>query len=102
MKDELDFDTACFSLVPLPVETWGPFIFVNPDRQARPLGETLGNLPELVAAIGLDLGAIRRQVRHTFEVAANWKVVNGTTSSTTTAPSRIRPSATSLTWTSTP
>jgi choline monooxygenase len=75
MKDEPDFDKACFSLVPLPVETWGPFIFVNPNPHAPLLGATLGQLPELVAATGLDLGAIKRRVRRTFEIAANWKVV---------------------------
>ncbi len=75
MKDEPEFDKACYSLVSLPVEAWGPFIFANPDPAARPLGETLGMLPELVAATGLDLGGIRRRVRQTYEIAANWKVV---------------------------
>ena len=33
------------SLVPLRLETWGPFLFVNPDEDAPPLAETLGPLP---------------------------------------------------------
>jgi choline monooxygenase len=48
---------------------------VNPDPAARPLAETLETLPQLVAATGLDLGAIRRRARQTYEIDANWKVV---------------------------
>ena len=39
---------------PLAVDTWGPFVFVNPDPDAAPLADTLGELPELVAKSGLD------------------------------------------------
>ena len=74
-KDEPGFDPGAFSLVPLSVDTWGPFIFVNLDRGAAPLADLLGALPDLVAATGLDLGAIRRRVRRTYDIAANWKVV---------------------------
>lgn len=75
MKDEPGFDRAAFPLIPLPVETWGPFIFVNPDRHAAPLASMLGELPALVAAIGLDLAGLKRRVRRTYEIAANWKAV---------------------------
>ena len=75
MKDEPGFDPAAFPLVALPVETWGPFIFVNPDREAAPLAGLLGALPELTAASGIRLGALRRRVRRTYDIAANWKVV---------------------------
>jgi choline monooxygenase len=74
-KDELGFDPAEFPLLPVQVETWGPFIFVNPDTQAPPLAETLSELPRLTEATGLDLGAIRRRVRREYAIAANWKVV---------------------------
>ena len=75
MRDEQDFDPAAFSLVSLPVETWGPFIFVNPDRQAQPFAAVLGTLPALTDASGVRLGALRRRVRRTYDIAANWKVV---------------------------
>src|ERR1700730_6200891 len=39
MKDESDFDMQAFSLHCAQVDTWGPFIFVNLDPQARPLKE---------------------------------------------------------------
>ncbi len=74
-KDEPGFDRAAFPLVPIQLETWGPFIFVNPDPQAPPLAAVLGDLPRMVAATGLDLGAIKRRVRREYAIAANWKVV---------------------------
>jgi phenylpropionate dioxygenase-like ring-hydroxylating dioxygenase large terminal subunit len=74
-KDEPGFDRRQFSLFPILVETWGPFIFVNTDTHARPLGELLSELPALVSATGLDLNALRHRVRRTYEIAANWKVV---------------------------
>lgn len=75
MADETDFDVAAFALVTVPVATWGPFIFVNLDPAAAPLDAMLGELPGLVAATGLDLGGIKRRVRRTVEIQANWKVV---------------------------
>ncbi|MGZ3676448.1 MAG: aromatic ring-hydroxylating oxygenase subunit alpha [Ktedonobacterales bacterium] len=36
-KEEASFDERAFRLIPMQVETWGPFIFVNPDREAGPL-----------------------------------------------------------------
>lgn len=75
MRDEPDFDMACYSLVPVRVEAWGPFIFANPDREAPPLASVLGDLPAMVDATGLRLDAIQRKVRRTYDIAANWKVV---------------------------
>ena len=42
---ERAFDPATCGLVPVAVDTWGPLIFVNPDRFADPLSTTLGNPP---------------------------------------------------------
>lgn len=75
MKDEPGFDPDAYPLVTLPVETWGPFVFVNPDREAAPLTSVLGALPELTATSGIRLDALRRRVRRTYDIAANWKVV---------------------------
>lgn len=74
-KDEPGFRAADYPLLSLPVETWGPFIFVNPDPTAPPLANVLGTLPELTAACGIQLNALRRRVRREYEIAANWKVV---------------------------
>jgi phenylpropionate dioxygenase-like ring-hydroxylating dioxygenase large terminal subunit len=75
MKDEPDFDRTCYGLHALPCETWGPFIFVNPDRGAAPLADALGELPRLVAATSLDLVGLRRRVRRRYDIGANWKIV---------------------------
>ena len=71
---EPGFDRAELGLVPVGVETWGPFVFVNPDRGAAPLAETLGELPDLLAGAGLELGSLRFLRRSHAEYQANWKV----------------------------
>jgi phenylpropionate dioxygenase-like ring-hydroxylating dioxygenase large terminal subunit len=69
------FDKGELGLVAASVGTWGPFVFVNPDPDAAPLAETLGELPALVAAAGLDVDALRFHHRAAGpEYAANWKV----------------------------
>lgn len=75
MADEDAFDRTAFSLIPIAIDTWGPFIFVNLDPAAPPLATVLGELPQLVAATGLDLEGLQRRVRRTVEIEANWKVV---------------------------
>jgi phenylpropionate dioxygenase-like ring-hydroxylating dioxygenase large terminal subunit len=72
---EPGFDPEELSLVSVQVGTWGPFVFVNPDLEAPPLAETLGPLPELVAAAGLDVDALRHHHRVDSELDANWKIV---------------------------
>jgi phenylpropionate dioxygenase-like ring-hydroxylating dioxygenase large terminal subunit len=69
------FDRDELALVPASVDAWGPFVFVNPDAEASPLADTLGELPALVAAVGLDVDALRFHHRAAGpEYAANWKV----------------------------
>jgi len=72
---EAGFDTANFSLLPAAVDTWGPFLFVNPDADADPLADTLGDLPAIVARSGLDLDTLRFHSHHEWPIEANWKVV---------------------------
>jgi phenylpropionate dioxygenase-like ring-hydroxylating dioxygenase large terminal subunit len=72
---EPGFDRDELSLLRVQVDTWGPFVFVNPDAEARPLAETLGELPALVASAGIDVHALRFRMRAPFELAANWKIV---------------------------
>jgi phenylpropionate dioxygenase-like ring-hydroxylating dioxygenase large terminal subunit len=71
---EPGLDPAELGLMPVAVDTWGPFVFVNPDASAAPLAETLGELPGLVADAGIDVDALRFLRRTTSDVAANWKV----------------------------
>jgi phenylpropionate dioxygenase-like ring-hydroxylating dioxygenase large terminal subunit len=71
---EPGFDRRGFSLLPVAVETWGPFVFVNPDPEAGPLEEALGGLPALVAQSGVQLERLRLRERSEWEIASNWKV----------------------------
>jgi phenylpropionate dioxygenase-like ring-hydroxylating dioxygenase large terminal subunit len=57
------------SLLPLSLETWGPFVFVSPDPGAAPLRETLGELHDAVPVEGLTF-----HHRVEYELEANWKV----------------------------
>jgi choline monooxygenase len=71
---EAGFDPAGLSLRPVAVEAWGPFVFVNPDPEAAPLAQTLGDLPALVAESGVDLDAVRFHSHYEWEIKSNWKV----------------------------
>jgi choline monooxygenase len=68
----LDTDGIC--LLELPVEAWGPMVFVNPDVAAAPLAETLGPVPGHFAGGGIDLDGLRFYRRTDLEVACNWKI----------------------------
>jgi phenylpropionate dioxygenase-like ring-hydroxylating dioxygenase large terminal subunit len=72
---EHGFDTESLGLVPVAVDTWGPFVFVNPEPEAEPLDGHLGDLPERLAAGGLDVSTLRFHARaESDEYACNWKV----------------------------
>jgi phenylpropionate dioxygenase-like ring-hydroxylating dioxygenase large terminal subunit len=72
---EAGFDRADYCLRRVAVDTWGPFVFVNRDTGAAPLAEVLGELPERVAAAGVDLSALHHRDREEWPVAANWKAI---------------------------
>ena len=71
---EPGFDPSGLSLLPVSIDTWGPFVFVNPDPEAPPLLEALGNLPDTVARSGLDLDGLRFHSHVPWEQQVNWKV----------------------------
>ncbi len=71
---EPGFETDGICLRELTVETWGPLVFVNPDAGAAPLAETLGALPELVAAGGVEVERLRFRRRSESDLACNWKI----------------------------
>ena len=69
------FDREALSLVPVSAEAWGPFVFVNPDRDAEPLASALGELPRLLADGGIEVDGLRFHSRaESDEYACNWKV----------------------------
>ncbi|MCS7007242.1 MAG: aromatic ring-hydroxylating dioxygenase subunit alpha [Thermoleophilia bacterium] len=71
---EPGFDHDALSLRPIAVDTWGPFVFASPDPDAPPLAEALGELPEILARSGLDVGELRFHSHHEWPISANWKV----------------------------
>ena len=71
---EADFDPSGLSLRPVSVDTWGPFVFVNPDTDAPALASTLGDLPALVAESGIDLDRLRFHSHDEWTINSNWKV----------------------------
>ena len=73
-QGEDGFDPEALGLLPLGVDTWGPFVFVNPDPASSPLEETLGSLPTRVADAGVDVDTLRFHSRATSSYAANWKI----------------------------
>jgi choline monooxygenase len=71
---EPDFEPDSLSLLPASVGVWGPFLFANPDPDAEPLSDWLGELPAILAR-DLDLDAVAFHSRVEFGSNANWKVV---------------------------
>jgi len=73
-REDPGFDAAGLGLVPMAVGRWGPFVFVNPDADAERFAEALGDLPDVVAAHGLDVDALVFHHRVEYEIRANWKI----------------------------
>jgi choline monooxygenase len=67
-----DFDRAEHSLVPVKVDTWERFVFVNLDPQAAPLREFLGKMAEWAAPLGI--GTLQFAERRRYTLNCNWKV----------------------------
>ena len=70
---EPGFETSELALHEIKVDSWGPFVFVNPDADAAPLAEALGDVPARLAGI-LDVDALEFRFRSEFELDANWKI----------------------------
>jgi len=67
-----DFDRAKNGLVPIHVETWQKFVFVNLDPHAAPLKDFLGELVQRVEPLGFaDLQFVERR---SYVQNCNWKV----------------------------
>src|SRR6516164_6248347 len=54
--------------------TLGPFVFVNTSADGPPLETVLGDLSEIIAGVGVDLGGLRRRQRFEYTLPANWKI----------------------------
>lgn len=66
------FDREAMSLVPIQVEAWGPWLFVNPELDAAPLAPRLTELDaRLEASSWSELEFVHR---NEWTLACNWKV----------------------------
>jgi choline monooxygenase len=79
LKGMVEFDGVCNfnradnGLVPVRLDSWENFIFVNLDGAARPLLEFLGKVPELVAPLKLSEN-LHYFDRRIYTLDCNWKV----------------------------
>jgi choline monooxygenase len=60
-----------FALAPVRLKEWFNIIFVNLDRDAKPLGESLGELPR--QAEKFQFSGMKLFERRTYEMECNWK-----------------------------
>lgn len=67
-----NFDRAQNGLVPIRVETWECFVFVNLDDNAQSLPDFLGGLVKRVAPLGV--GKLHYFDRRIYNINCNWKV----------------------------
>jgi choline monooxygenase len=67
-----NFDRSQNGLVPVRVETWECFVFVNLDNHAAPLAEFLGGLVKRMAP--LEISKLHYFDRRTYDIHCNWKV----------------------------
>src|ERR1700686_3473759 len=66
------FDRSTMGMVPLRVETWEQFIFVNFDAHAEPLATFLGEIPR--QARGFQFDGLQMVERRDYLIDCNWKV----------------------------
>jgi phenylpropionate dioxygenase-like ring-hydroxylating dioxygenase large terminal subunit len=70
---EPGFELHELGLKAIQVDTWGPFVFVNPETDPPPLADALGDVPARLAEV-LDVDALEFRFRVQFELHANWKI----------------------------
>jgi phenylpropionate dioxygenase-like ring-hydroxylating dioxygenase large terminal subunit len=73
MERTLGFDRAANGLLSVRLETWGGFVFVNPDPDAAPLLASWGDLPDVLGPYRFEEMVCVRRLD--FEVACNWKLL---------------------------
>jgi Rieske 2Fe-2S family protein len=70
--DRLAVDARALGLVPLAVDTWGGWVFVNVDGRSGSLADHLGGFADVAANWQCERLAVG--ATHHYELQANWKV----------------------------
>lgn len=72
---EPGFRLEDYPLLPIRVETLGPWVFVNADRGAASLTEQYGKVLDVIGQSGVDLGGLVLYSREEWESYSNWKTM---------------------------
>lgn len=72
---EPNFKLADYPLLPLRVESLGPWVFVNLDAQAKSLTSYFGDLLKIVEGSGVQLESLELYNREEWNANANWKTM---------------------------
>ncbi|MGH3471799.1 MAG: aromatic ring-hydroxylating oxygenase subunit alpha [Nocardioidaceae bacterium] len=72
-RDADNFDKESLGLNPVPVREWHGWVFVDPSGADGDFESRVGKLEDIVAPY--DAASLQTAESHTYEVAANWKVV---------------------------
>jgi len=67
-----DFDPSQWHLMPIRLESWAGFIFINFDQAAQPLMTYLGDLPQKLASYRFENMVCVRRKEYTLH--CNWKI----------------------------
>jgi len=67
------FDLANYGLLPVRLDSWAGFLFVNLDGQAQPLLAYLGEITKILE--GYDFGSMVLTRSKTYQLSCNWKLV---------------------------
>jgi glycine betaine catabolism A len=73
MSEVEEFDRRDFGLVPVALDTWRGFLFLNLSPNPEPLKRSLGDLPQRAQPYPLE--RLRLAHRVTYDVHANWKLI---------------------------
>jgi carnitine monooxygenase subunit len=71
---EANFEADELGLLPVRLETWGPFIFICLDEEVQPLASQLGDLPSQLEKGGIEIEELRFHAHDEWELRANWKI----------------------------
>jgi phenylpropionate dioxygenase-like ring-hydroxylating dioxygenase large terminal subunit len=72
---EPNFQLQDYPLLPLRVETLGPFVFANLDANAMPLASYFGDLIGIIEGSGIHLESLKLYSREEWRAEANWKTM---------------------------
>jgi carnitine monooxygenase subunit len=72
---EPNFRLDDYPLLPIRVETLGPFVFVNLDPLAKPLASYFGEILKIIEGSGIHLESLQLYSRESWNAGANWKTM---------------------------